>query len=135
MMSARPLGSPCLPPQERSQLFFHLPEADQPGCVARLEFHEDVQIAVRPEVSPEHGPEESELPDVVFPAELRQLLPVYAYSRGHLEPIASRAWSCPERSAQARAAVIRIEPMSPAPAGGSANADAWFGRQPVTAPG
>lgn len=57
------------PPQKRGELPLHRGHRQVPGSDALTEFHENVYVAVRPEVVPENRPEEAQLPEPVFPAE------------------------------------------------------------------
>src|SRR5688572_16719374 len=58
--------------EDAAQLLLHGEEA-QPGDVPRLEFNENVHVAIRPEIVPQHRPEEAEPADVIPPAELGEL--------------------------------------------------------------
>jgi hypothetical protein len=42
--------------------------------MARLKFHQHIDIAVRPEIVPEHGAEKGQLPNVVPAAEFGQFV-------------------------------------------------------------
>jgi hypothetical protein len=56
-----------LPPQNPRKLFLH-PEECQPRRKTRLEFHQHIHVAVRPEIFPQHGAKQAQPPDVVPPA-------------------------------------------------------------------
>ncbi len=59
-----------LPAQDLPQLAFHADEGDQTGYVSRLELHEQVDVALGPEVRSQHGPKDREPAGVVTSAEV-----------------------------------------------------------------
>ena len=59
-----------LAPEEPPQVFLHRHQVEQAPRCARREGHENVEVAVRPEIVAQHRPEEGELRDLPAPAEV-----------------------------------------------------------------
>jgi hypothetical protein len=55
------------------QLAFHGCQAEQARHVVGLEFDKDIDVARRPEIVSQNGPEKRQAPDVVLQAELANL--------------------------------------------------------------
>src|SRR4051794_33936718 len=74
-----------LPAQNPRELLLHRKEREA-GHVTGLEFHQDVDVALRPEIVPENGAEERQSADVVVAAEIDDLLPIDENPRSHGPP-------------------------------------------------
>src|SRR5712691_4109824 len=78
------------PAQESRELLLQ-PDEGQAWHVAGLEFDQDIDVAVWPEVLTQDGAEQGQPPDVVPPTEVRNLLAVDGDPRAHVPRIPHRA--------------------------------------------
>ena len=65
-----------LPAKQACELQLEFGDPEHPGCVAGLELHEEVDVAVGSELAAQGGPEEAETADPVGAAEVGQRVSV-----------------------------------------------------------